>query len=93
MRSRTRDHCSLFVLFYLSVLVTFLLAACGGGGVALSEQQDGLVANANANTASLQLTSDLETTEMLDSRTGEITDLSEVVTGDRAVLMWYWAPN
>lgn len=41
----------------------------------------------------LLLTSELDTTQMFDTRTEDITSLSEVVTGDRAVLLWYWAPN
>jgi hypothetical protein len=85
MRTQTRN------LLALTVMVAVLVNACGGA--ALSEQQNDLVASANANTQSLQLTSDLASTQMLDGRTGLITDLSEVVTGDRAVLMWYWAPN
>jgi len=85
MRTRTRN------LIAVTVMVTVLATACSGS--ALSEQQNDLVVSANANTASLQLTSDLTSTQMLDSRTGQITDLSEVVTGDRAVLMWYWSPN
>lgn len=73
-------------------MMTVLATACGGG-VGLSEQQNELVVTANANAPSLQLTSDLSSTQMLDGRTGRITDVSEVVTGDRPVLMWYWAPN
>jgi len=93
MRARTRN------LIAVTVMVMVLATACGGGGgggggsAALSEQQNNLVVSANTNTASLQLTSDLTSTQMLDSRTGQITDLGEVVTGDRAVLMWYWSPN
>jgi hypothetical protein len=78
-------------LLAITFMITVLAAACGGVG--LSEQQSDLVATANANTPSLQLTSDLSSTQMLDGRTGQITDLSQVVTGDRPVLMWYWAPN
>jgi hypothetical protein len=78
-------------LLAITAMITVLAAACGGVG--LSEQQSDLVATANANTPSLQLTSDLSSTQMLDGRTGQITDLSQVVTGDRPVLMWYWAPN
>ena len=46
-----------------------------------------------ANEAQLALSGDLSQTELLDTRTGEITTLSEVVTGDRPVLLWYWAPH
>lgn len=90
MRARTRN------LIAVTGMVMVLATACGGGGgggAALSEQQNNLVVSANTNTASLQFTSDLTSTQMLDSRTGQITDLGEVVTGDRAVLMWYWSPN
>jgi hypothetical protein len=72
-------------------MVAVLASACAGAG--LSAQQNDLVATANANLPALQLTSDLTSTQLLDGRTGQITDLSEVVTGDRPVLMWYWAPT
>ena len=68
-----------------------LTAACASG--TLSPEQTEAVTTAAANTRSLQLTSDISTTQMLDGRSGEIVDLSQVVTGDRAVLLWYWAPT
>lgn len=51
------------------------------------------VTSAEAAEAELQLTSALDTTELVDVRTGEPTSLNDIVTGDRAVLLWYWAPN
>ena len=85
LRTRTRS------IVATIVMVAVLVTACGGAG--LDEQQSELVAIANRNAPLLQLTSNLASTQMLDSRTGQITDLREVVTGDRPVLMWYWAPN
>jgi hypothetical protein len=41
----------------------------------------------------LALTSDVATTQLLDTADGSITQLSDVVTGDRPVLLWYWAPH
>ena len=71
--------------------LALFVAACGGGG--LSEQQQAAVAAAETNAAALQLTSDFSRSEVLDGHTGQITSLAEVVTGDRPVLMWYWAPT
>lgn len=65
--------------------------------VARSTTSPGQVAAISAlaeqNQAELNLTADVARTELLDGRTGQIARLSEIVTGDRAVLLWYWAPN
>jgi len=66
--------------------------ACGGGGPS-KEQSKAAEAAAETNEAQLQLTSDLATSQFLDTVDGEIVDLGDVVTGDRAVLLWYWAPH
>ena len=75
----------------LTVLV-MLLAACGAGG-GLSEEQEATVTLGESNAPGLRLTSDFSTSQMLDGRTGDVTSLDEVITGDRPVLMWYWAPT
>ena len=64
--------------------------ACGGGG---AEVDPLAVAAAEANESQLQVAGNIAETELLDAQTGEITSLSEVVDGDRAVLVWYWAPH
>ena len=70
--------------------LALVATACGGGG---TEADPLAVAAAEANESQLQVAGDIATTELLDARTGEITSLSQVVTGDRAVLVWYWAPH
>lgn len=73
------------------VLSTVLLAGCAGGSAEAPPSAAAVAASANAT--ALDFTGELATTEMLDVRTGEITALDDVVTGDRAVLLWYWAPD
>jgi|GEM_PF-681603 len=73
-------------------LLGLVLTACGGGG-ASSEQDIATRALAEQNQVSLNLSDDLAITELLHGETGAITNLGEVVTGDRPVLVWYWAPN
>ena len=78
----------------LVIAVALFATACGGGGSAPdTEEAQSAIAAAESNQGSLQLSGDLAVSELLDARTGEITNLSEVVTGDRAVLVWYWAPH
>ena len=67
--------------------------ACGGGGGPTSEESSAAIAAAVANEAQLQLTGDIASTQLLDTADGSIQQLSEVVTGDRPVLLWYWAPH
>lgn len=75
-----------------AALVGLVLTACGGGS-GTSAQDTATRAVAEQNQANLMLTDDLALTELLDGSNGEITNLREIVTGDRAVLLWYWAPN
>lgn len=82
------------LLVMLVIAVALFATACGGGGSAPdTEEAQSAIAAAESNQGSLQLSGDLAVSELLDARTGEITNLSEVVTGDRAVLVWYWAPH
>ena len=78
-------------MIMIAASFAMLVAACAGG--TLSPEQTAAVTTAEANAGSLQLTSDFSTTQMLDARSGEIVDLGQVVTGDRPVLLWYWAPT
>ena len=78
----------------LVAVVALFATACGGGGSGPgTEESEAAIAVAAQNQGSLALSGDLSASELLDTRTGDITNLSEVVTGDRAVLVWYWAPH
>jgi len=77
------------LLRVLSVAAVIVTAGCGAGPAV----DDAIVSLGSENAASLQLTGDLATTELLNGASGEVTSLGDVVTGDRAVLVWYWAPN
>lgn len=81
----------LAIVATLAVLAT----ACGGGsgdGPA-SQQSTAAIAAAAENSAQLELSSDLAVSQLLDTRDGSIISLGDVITGDRAVLLWYWAPH
>jgi len=75
------------------VSLALFATACGGGGGPSSEQSSAAIAAAEVNQGQLTLTDDLATSEMLDTADGSIVDLRDVVTGDRPVLLWYWAPH
>ena len=79
------------LLLTIAALALFA-TACGGGGPT-SEESNAAIASAEANVGALQLTSDVASTQLLDTADGEITQLADVVTGDRPVLLWYWAPH
>ena len=84
-----------------------ILSACGGGGEATTTAQpaaaeggSGEAASsgsaseqASANSGALQSTDDARTTEILNIADGSITSLQQAVTGDRPVLLWFWAPH
>ena len=84
-------------LFMSFAGVALFATACGGGGGSgngrTSEEVSAAVTTAQQNEASLTLSSDLSVSGLYDTHTGEITNLSEVVTGDRPILVWYWAPH
>lgn len=73
------------------LLLSAVIAGCAGGSDETPPSAAALEAQANAT--SLDFTGELATTEMLDVRSGEITALDDIVTGDRAILLWYWAPD
>ena len=77
-------------LLSLVAALALFATACGGGG---ADADPLAVAAAEANESQLQVAGNIAATQLLDAQTGEITSLSEVVTGDRAVLVWYWAPH
>ena len=76
-------------LWFGLVALALFATACGGG----AEADPAVVAAAETNESRLSLGGDIASTELLEAATGEITSLGEVVTGDRAVLVWYWAPH
>lgn len=54
---------------------------------------DDAQSNADANEGSLQESDDIRSYEVLDVATGNPTTLNDTVTGDRPVLLWFWAPH
>ncbi len=76
-------------LLLIVATLALIATSCGGGTVA----DPAAIAAAESNQAELVTSTDISQTQMLDVSSGEITSLSEVVTGDRAVLVWYWAPH
>jgi hypothetical protein len=80
-------------LLLIVASLALFATACGGGGGASSEESSAAVAAAATNQGQLQLTGDIASTQFLDTADGSIQQLSDVVTGDRPVLLWYWAPN
>ena len=92
-------------LAWLALVLLVLLIGCGAGNgnSAFAAQQSPTsvpsehdletLAVAETNQANLVLTDDLAHTELLEGRTGAITNLDRVITGDRAVAIWYWAPH
>ena len=87
--NRNLAHKMLLLVASLALFAT----ACGGSGGPSSEESSAATTAASSNQAALQLTSDVATTQLLDTADGGIAQLSEVVTGDRPVLLWYWAPH
>ena len=81
------------LLVILASLALFATACGGGGGGVSSEESSAAIATAATNQGQLQLTSDISSTQFLDTADGRSQQLSHVVTGDRPVLLWYWAPN
>ncbi|MEM7095764.1 MAG: hypothetical protein AAF567_22370 [Actinomycetota bacterium] len=78
----------------LRLLVTLiasvvLVSACASADTPIDPRAE----VATANEANLELSGELATTQMLDVMTGNVRSLDDVVTGDRAVLLWYWAPD
>ena len=89
-RSNRRITRKLLVIF---ASLALFATACGGGGGQSSEAASAAEAAASTNEATLALTGDLASTQLLDTTDGGIADLGDIVTGDRPVLLWYWAPH
>lgn len=82
-------------LFTILASLALFASACGGGegGSGASLDRAASEAAAAANTSALSLTQDFGSTELLNAADGSIKSLTEVVTDDRAILVWYWAPH
>ncbi|MDB9845848.1 hypothetical protein OAC41_03685 [Acidimicrobiales bacterium] len=91
MTDPKRNVARKMVLFVASLAL--FATACGGDAGPSSEESSAATAAATSNQAALQLTADVATTQLLDTVDGGIVQLSDVVTGDRPVLLWYWAPH
>lgn len=77
-----------------------VLSACGAGGIETSTATPAEAAanadaavQADANIDNLESTGDVRTTEVLNLSDGSKSTLEQAVTGDRPVLLWYWAPH
>ena len=77
----------------LAASLALFATACGGDAGPSSEESSAATAAATSNQVALELTADVATTQLLDTADGGIVQLSDVVTGDRPVLLWYWAPH
>ena len=60
---------------------------------AAATAQDDAAANAAANQPSLATADDVLDTEVLVVADGSVTTLAEAATGDRPLLVWFWAPH
>lgn len=76
-----------------------LLAACGGTASVDSAAAEGVSSDASAEEAAAANLPNLETgetvfdVEVLSVADGSVSSLRETVTGDRPVLVWFWAPH
>jgi len=69
--------------------VALLASACGGDGE--PDTAAGLAAAEAID--DLATSDDVTMIEVLDVATGAPATLDEAVTGDRPVLLWFWAPH
>lgn len=78
----------------VAVAFGLLATACGGGGAVVDEAATtAALESATNNSFELELTGDITTSEMIDVATGDITTIPDLIDGDKAVLVWYWAPH
>jgi hypothetical protein len=78
------------------VVLSVAATACGGGSsadTADASAGSSAAALAAANLGDLATSDDVRLIEVLDVDTGETTTLADTVTGDRPVLLWFWAPH
>ena len=93
MRTRFRARAAAPAALALGLLAS----ACGGGsgdGATPDDPASQAAAEAaQANLDQLESSSDVTMIEVLDVTDGSITTLADTVTGDRPVLVWFWAPH
>lgn len=77
-------------LVTVAMAAALVVTACGGGG---GEIDPLAAAAAEVSQQLIDVSGDIATTQLIDTGSGEIASLADVVTGDRAVLVWYWAPH
>lgn len=80
----------------LFAAATLLASACGGDsatGAGSSAQGSNAASAADDNIGDLATNEDVRLIEVLEVDTGETTTLADTVTGDRPVLLWFWAPH
>lgn len=90
VHSPTRLAASLFVALSLTA------TACGGDSPAeTADPAAGAGGSTVADTdpGDLATSDDVRLIEVLEVDTGESTTLADTVTGDRPVLLWFWAPH
>lgn len=80
------------------VALALLAAACGGEstettGAPADTPTDDAASVAADNIDDLVANDDVRLLEVLDVETGEPTTIADTVTGDRPVLLWFWAPH
>ena len=68
-------------------------AATAQDDTAAATAEDDAAANAAANQPSLATADDVLDTEVLVVADGSVTTLAEAATGDRPLLVWFWAPH
>ena len=68
-------------------------AATAEDDAAAATAEDDAAANAAANQPSLATADDVLDTEVLVVADGSVTTLAEAATGDRPLLVWFWAPH
>ena len=88
---------------FVLTAIALIAAACGdepatvAGTItdqpAAATAQDDAAANAAANQPSLATADDVLDTEVLVVADGSVTTLAEAATGDRPLLVWFWAPH
>ena len=74
----------------LALISLFALVASACGGETSTETHDAVE---EPDIEDLAGNADVRLIEVLDVDTGEPTTLSATVTGDRPVLLWFWAPH
>lgn len=88
VNSPSRLAASLFVALSLTA------TACGGDSTAeTTDPGAGGSTATDTDPGDLETSDDVRRIEVLDVETGAPTTLADTVTGDRPVLLWFWAPH